>query len=195
MERKPEGKELEYVKGAILGCYNDGQGLQYFIIGLQCIVCITLFCLTIKMFLMMFAEFSVGLLLSTLFLGAFTAFLIWLNYILIFNSDRKERNQKVFGNDLTVFDVTVDNIKRGGGRSLSYWGNVHFADGSVLKVDKKCCFYDVQTYKEGLLVKILDKNEKVIAYDLIPAYVPDSKVARFARKELKKRKYKKYQQS
>lgn len=186
IDRKLEGAELEYAKGAILYRYNNGQVFQYFMIGNQCFLDAALIWIVIKMVRILLVEFSAVCLFGIIFVGVFAAVLGGANFILIFQSDRKKRNEKVFANDITAYDVTLEGIHK------FCWSKVKFIDGSTLKAEIKCHFYEIQPYKKGIIIKIMGDHDRPIAYDLIPEYIPGSKVDRIAKKELRRKKYNKY---
>lgn len=191
LDRQLEGAELEYAKGVILHHYNNGQLFDYYLIGNLCLVGAGLTGILIKMVKMLFTDFSIGLLLTIIFIGAFAAFIWWLNFILIFQSNRKERNEKIFANELTAYDVTLEKVTHGS-RPGSYFAKARFIDGSTPKYEIPCRYYGTRSYRKGLIIKIMGPRDKLLGFDLIPAYIPGSKVDRIAKKELRKKKYVKY---
>ena len=191
IDRKLEGAELEYAKGAILYHHNHGQGFDYFLIGGQCVIGIALTGITIKLVKMLFADFSMGLMLAVVFIGAFAAFIWWMSYILIFHSNRKVINRKIFANGMTAYDVALTKVRHG--RKVGkYLSRVQYIDGSVTKFEILCHYYGIQPYKKGIIIKIMGDHDRPVIYDMIPEYVPESRVDRIARKELQKKKYNKY---
>lgn len=94
LDRKPEGAELEYVKGAIMHLYNHGQVFNDCMLGNQCLLDAVLIWLVIKMVKILLVEFSVVCFWGIIFISIFAAVLGWANFILIFKSDRKSAMKK-----------------------------------------------------------------------------------------------------